>query len=190
MGRFSARPFFFLLAGNLHQLPGLLSEGAEQTQPQQDTQVGGSHPPPHPSSSKPASSTCFSPLPRQICAPLTSLPLFFLSSPLSQGELPVHLLVSQVPGASRRPRRDVGRGGGRRRGDGRRRAGGRDDRRVSERKGTGERKGSSRRAAALTIQKQGCVVGSGGEELCRSGAARELEAGPASTCPCAVCACV
>ena len=31
---------FSLLAGNLHQLFRLLSEGAEQTQPQQDTQVG------------------------------------------------------------------------------------------------------------------------------------------------------
>lgn len=31
---------FSLLTGNLHQLFRLLSEGAEQTQPQQDTQVG------------------------------------------------------------------------------------------------------------------------------------------------------
>ncbi|XP_035181970.1 LOW QUALITY PROTEIN: homeobox protein not2-like [Oxyura jamaicensis] len=30
----------------------------------------------------------------------------------------------------------------------------------------------------------------GGEDLCRSGAAREPEAGPASTCPCALCVCV
>lgn len=31
---------FSLLTGNLHQLFRLLSEGTEQTQPQQDTQVG------------------------------------------------------------------------------------------------------------------------------------------------------
>lgn len=31
---------FSSLTGNLHQLLGLLPEGAEQTQPPQDTQVG------------------------------------------------------------------------------------------------------------------------------------------------------
>lgn len=36
----SSSTLFSLLTGNLHQLFRLLSEGAEQTQPQQDTQVG------------------------------------------------------------------------------------------------------------------------------------------------------